>query len=61
MGDHLNHDDYAVTWIAVLPIKAEAALGMLDKQHHCQFKLVRGDDYIYIGDEINRHNIIVII
>jgi nucleoside phosphorylase len=59
MGDHLNHDDYAVAWIAVLPIEAEAALGMLDKQHHCQFESVRGDDYIYIGGEINGHNVVV--
>jgi nucleoside phosphorylase len=59
MGDHLNHDDYAVAWIAVLPIEAEAALGMLDKQHHRQFESVRGDDYIYIGGEINGHNVVV--
>jgi nucleoside phosphorylase len=59
MGDHLNHDDYAVAWIAVLPIEAEAALGMLDKRHHCQFESVRGDDYIYVGGEINGHNVVV--
>lgn len=33
MAAHLNHDDYTIAWIAVLPIEAEAALGMLDKEH----------------------------
>ena len=59
MKDHLNHDDYTVAWIAVLPIEAEAALGMLDKRHNGQFESVRSDDYIYIGGEINGHNIVV--
>ena len=59
MGDRLNHDDYTVAWIAFLSIEAEAALGILDKQHHHQFKSVRGDDYIYIGGEINGHNVVV--
>jgi len=59
MGGHLNHDNYTVAWIAVLPIEAEAALGMLDKQHDGQFESVRGDDYIYVGGEINGHNVVV--
>jgi nucleoside phosphorylase len=59
MADYLNHDDYAVAWIAVLPIEAEAALGMLDKQHDRQFESVRGDDFIYVGGEINGHNVVV--
>jgi nucleoside phosphorylase len=59
MADHLIHDDYTIAWIAVLPIEAEAALGMLDKQHQGQFESVRGDDYIYIGGEINGHNVVV--
>lgn len=56
----LNHDDYTVAWIAVLPIEAEAALGILDKRHEGQFESVRGDDYIYLGGEINGHNIVVV-
>src|SRR5271156_4473747 len=59
MADYLIHDDYTIAWIAVLPIEAEAALGMLDKQHQGQFESVRGDDYIYIGGEIDRHNVVV--
>lgn len=55
----LNFEDYTVAWIAVLPIEAQAALGILDKQHSGQFESVRGDDYIYIGGEINRHNVVV--
>jgi nucleoside phosphorylase len=59
MAAYLNHDDYTIAWIAVLPIEAEAALGMLDKQHQGHFASVRGDDYIYIGGEINGHNVVV--
>lgn len=59
MGHILNYDDYTIAWLAVLPIEAEAALGMLDKQHEGQFESVRGDDYIYIGGEINGHNVVV--
>jgi nucleoside phosphorylase len=59
MGPILNHDDYTIAWLAVLPIEAEAALGILDKQHDGQFESVRGDDYIYIGGEINGHKIVV--
>jgi nucleoside phosphorylase len=59
MGRILNHDDYTIAWLAVLPIEAEAALGMLDKQHNGQFESVRGDDYIYVGGEINGHNVVV--
>jgi nucleoside phosphorylase len=32
---------------------------MLDKQHQGQFESVRGDDYIYMGGEINGHNVVV--
>lgn len=59
MGHILNYDDYTIAWLAVLPIEAEAALGMLDKQHEGQFESVRGDDYIYVGGEINGHNVVV--
>jgi nucleoside phosphorylase len=59
MGRILNYDDYTIAWLAVLPIEAEAALGMLDKKHDGQFESVRGDDYIYVGGEINGHNIVV--
>jgi len=59
MGHILNFEDYTVAWIAVLPIEAEAALGMLDNQHDGQFETVRGDDYIYIGGDINGHNIVI--
>jgi nucleoside phosphorylase len=59
MGVNLKFEDYTVAWIAVLPIEAEAALGMLDKRHERQFVTVPGDDYIYIGGEINRHNVVI--
>ena len=59
MAVYLNHDDYTIAWIAVLPIEAEAALGMLDKHHQGHFESVRGDDYIYMGGEINGHNVVV--
>lgn len=59
MGRILSHDDYTIAWLAVLPIEAEAALGMLDKQHDGQFESVRGDDYIYVGGEVNGHNVVV--
>jgi nucleoside phosphorylase len=55
----LNFEDYTVAWIAVLPIEAEAALGMLDNKHDGQFETSRGDDYIYIGGDINRHNVVI--
>lgn len=59
MNSVLNFEDYTVAWIAVLPVEANAALAILDKQHRGQFESVRGDDYIYIGGEINRHNVVV--
>ena len=59
MSTTLKFEDYTVAWIAVLPIEAEAALGMLDKQHTGKFHTVRGDDYIYIGGEINGHNVVI--
>jgi nucleoside phosphorylase len=59
MAARLSHDDYTIAWIAVLPIEVEAALGMLDKQHQGHFVTVRGDDYIYVGGEINGHNFVV--
>lgn len=59
MGHILNYDDYTIAWLAVLPIEAEAALSILDKRHEGQFESVRGDDYIYVGGEINGHNVVV--
>lgn len=32
---------------------------MLDKQHDGHFKTARGDDYIYIGGEINGYKVVV--
>lgn len=59
MSKVLNFDEYTVAWVAVLPIEAEAALGMLDKQHDGYFESDRGDDYIYIGGELNGHKIVI--
>jgi nucleoside phosphorylase len=59
MGHTLKFEHYTVAWIAVLPVEAEAALGMLDNRHDGQFETVRGDDYIYIGGDINRHNVVI--
>ena len=59
MGSRLNHHDYTVALIAVLPIEAEAALGVLDKRHEGHFESERGDDYIYVGGEVNGHNVVV--
>ncbi|PGH19056.1 hypothetical protein AJ79_00090 [Helicocarpus griseus UAMH5409] len=59
MSRILRHEDYTVAWIAILPIEAEAALGVLDRQHEGHFECVRGDDYLDIGGEINGHNIVI--
>ena len=59
MGSRLNYHDYTVAWIAVLPIEAEAALGVLDKRHEGHFESFHSDDYIYIGGEINGHKIVI--
>lgn len=59
MSKILNYEDYSIAWLAVLPIEAEAALGMLDKQHPGRFESVPGDDFIYIGGEINGHNVVI--
>jgi nucleoside phosphorylase len=59
MSPALNFEDYTVGWIAVLPIEAEAALGMLDHEHDGHFESIRGDDYIYIGGDINGHNVVI--
>ena len=58
-GPRLNYDGYSIAWIAVLPIEAEAALGVLDKKHEGQFESVPGDDYIFIGGEISGHHVVV--
>jgi hypothetical protein len=59
MSNCLDYNDYSIAWIAVLPIEAEAALGVLDKKHEGQFGSVPGDDYIYIGGEINGHKVVI--
>jgi nucleoside phosphorylase len=59
MSKVLDFDEYTIAWVAVLPIEAEAALGMLDKQHDGYFETVQGDDYIYIGGELNGHKIVI--
>ena len=56
MANRLNHDDYTIAWIAALVVKAEAAMGMLDKSH---FASERGDDYIYTRGGINGRNVVV--
>jgi nucleoside phosphorylase len=59
MAKILAYDDYNIAWIAVLPIEAEAALGVLDQKHEGHFESVPGDDYIYIGGEMNGHKVVV--
>jgi nucleoside phosphorylase len=59
MRRSLKFEEYAVAWLAVLPIEAEAALAVLDNQHDGQFETGRGDDYIYIGGDINGHNVVI--
>ncbi|KIW22744.1 uncharacterized protein PV07_11010 [Cladophialophora immunda] len=59
MGDRLDYNNYTVAWIGVLPIEAEAALGVLDKRHEGRFESLSSDDYIYIGGEINNHNVVI--
>jgi nucleoside phosphorylase len=59
MSPALNFEDYTIGWIAVLPIEAEAALGMLDNEHDGYFESVRGDDYLYTGGDINGHNVVI--
>jgi len=59
MSTILNVEDYTVAWIAVLPIEAEAALGILDNEHEGHFESVRCDDYIYTGGDINGHNVVI--
>ena len=58
MNATLKFEDYTVAWVAILLVEEEAALGMLDKQHTGSFESIRGDDYIYIGGGINRHNVV---
>jgi len=55
----LDPGDYTVAWIAPLLIEAQAALLMLDKQHPGDFVVGPGDDYIYMGGEINGHNVVI--
>jgi nucleoside phosphorylase len=59
MRRSLKFEDYTVAWLAVLPIEAEAALGILDNQHDGNFETERGDDFIYIGGDINGHNVVI--
>jgi nucleoside phosphorylase len=59
MGPTLNFEDYTIGWVAVLPIEAEAALGVLDNEHDGHFESGRGDDYIYTGGDINGHNVVI--
>ncbi|CAG8977265.1 hypothetical protein HYALB_00009363 [Hymenoscyphus albidus] len=55
----LNFKDYQVAWIAPLRIEVRAALKMLDNVHDGNFESDAGDDYQYIGGDINGHNIII--
>lgn len=59
MSHILNFEEYTVAWIAVLPIEADAALAMLDNQHDRQIEIVRCDDQIYIGGDINGHGVVI--
>ena len=53
----LSPSDYTVVWIAVLHIEAEAALHMLDNVHNGRFPMQRGNDYVFLAGDLNRHNI----
>jgi nucleoside phosphorylase len=59
MGQVLDFNHYTVAWIAPLQIEAWAAIRMLDKIHDGNFRSDPGDDYQYIGGEINGHNVVV--
>jgi nucleoside phosphorylase len=59
MGPVLDFTHYTVAWIAPLQIEARAAIRMLDKIHDGNFRSDPGDDYQYIGGEINGHNVVV--
>lgn len=59
MSARLDFKNYQVAWIAPLPVEQQAALFMLDEIHPGNFESDPGDDYRYIGGEINGHNIIV--
>lgn len=59
MSNRLDFKDYQVAWIAPLPIEERAALCMLDKVHDGNFESDPGDDFQYIGGEINDHKIII--
>lgn len=50
---------YSIAWIAPLAIEARAAMCLLDKKHHGNFPLQRGDDYIFQAGEICGHNIVI--
>lgn len=55
----LRHEDYSIAWIAILPIEVDAALAALDNKHDGVFPSARGDDYTYIGGEIEGHNVVI--
>ena len=59
MAPVLDFNNYTVAWIAPLQIEAQAAIRMLDKIHDGNFRSDPGDDYKYIGGEINGHNVVV--
>lgn len=58
MDQPLKFEDYTVAWIAVLPIEAKVAWNIFDHQHG-QFETQKGDDYIYLGGDMNGHNIVL--
>ncbi|KAF2225189.1 nucleoside phosphorylase domain-containing protein, partial [Elsinoe ampelina] len=59
MARALRFEDYTIAWIAVLRIEAQAAVRVLDVLHEGQFPLSPNDDYIFIGGEINNHNVVI--
>ncbi|KAG8627668.1 hypothetical protein KVT40_005151 [Elsinoe batatas] len=59
MARTLRFEDYTIAWIAVLQIEAQAAVRVLDVQHEGKFPVSSNDDYIFIGGNINDHNVVI--
>ena len=50
---------YSIAWIAPLPIEAQAAMCLLDREHVGRFPMQRGDDYVFQAGEVCGHNIVI--
>ncbi|KAF2225190.1 hypothetical protein BDZ85DRAFT_89769 [Elsinoe ampelina] len=59
MATLLRYEDYTIAWIAVLPVEAEAAVGMLDRRHEGRFPMGPGNKNLFIGGEIYGHNVVI--